>query len=396
LELKNIKMENTPATLTKSLLQSLMHETHECSISLYMPTHRSHPENLKDILVFKNLIKQLSQILQEIYPGTDMRQYLKPFDSIIYDKSLWDNTLDGLAIFSAGDYLKIIPLQLPVKSLVMVKNRFYTKPLRLYLQSIDHYHVLVLHLDNFQLFEGNRFMLSEVDLNASIPKTLSEALGEKLTEKHSTVASYGGVGPQNSSMHHGDGGRKDHIDADIEKYFRIISLAIEKNYSKPTGFPLILAALPEQQHLFHKVSKNPLLEKEGIMTDVSSLSIQALADLAWKAMQPHYLRRLSELTQKYELAKSQNRASDDLEQIAKAVAAGKVEVLLLEQNRIIPGKITDKNPVTIFTDSSNEILMGDILDDIALMATEKASDVVVVSKDKMPTQSGLAAIFRYK
>jgi hypothetical protein len=30
------------------------------------------------------------------------------------------------------------------------------------------------------------------------------------------------------------------------------------------------------------------------------------------------------------------------------------------------------------------------------MATEKASDVVVVSKDKKPTQSGLAAIFRYK
>jgi hypothetical protein len=95
--------------------------------------------------------------------------------------------------------------------------------LRQYLQSVDRYHILSLNLDSFQLFEGNRFGVSEIELHPEIPKTLTEALGEDLTEKHSTVASYGGVGGESSNMHHGDGGKKDQMDKDTEKFFRIIS-----------------------------------------------------------------------------------------------------------------------------------------------------------------------------
>lgn len=388
-------METEITTLTKELLQELLVEKNTHCISLYMPTHRSHPENLQDIILFKNLVKQLKESLHEKYSEAEVQQFIKPFDLLSQNHTVWNKTLDGLAVFSVGEFLKVIYLQMPVEALVIVAKRFHTKPLRQYLQSADRYHILSLNLDSFQLFEGNRFSVSEIELNPEIPKTLTEALGEDLTEKHSTVASYGGTGGQSSNMHHGDGGKKDQMDKDTEKFFRIISLAIDEHYSKPTGLPLILAALPEHHHLFHKVNKNPSLQKDGIMLNTKSISNKKLAEMAWETMQPNYLMKLKEITEKFEQAKGKSKGSDSLQEVAKALAAGRVETLLLEQNRIISGKIIDAHTGKIEVGDLNNPEIGDLLNDIAEMATEKGTAVVVIHVDGMPTQSGLAAIFRY-
>jgi hypothetical protein len=63
--------------------------------------------------------------------------------------------------------------------------------------------------------------------NWSFPQTfqknINEALGYDLTDKHTTVASYGGVGNQTSDMHHGQGGKSDEADIDTEKFFRFVA-----------------------------------------------------------------------------------------------------------------------------------------------------------------------------
>jgi len=388
-------MANKIATLTNELLQELIIEKNDHSISLYMPTHRNHPNNQKDVILFKNLVKQLKETLREKYSEVEVQQCIKPFDLLSRNTALWNKTLDGLAIFSAGEYLKLLYLQMPVEALLIVAEKFHTKPLRQYLQSVDRYHILSLNLDSFQLFEGNRFGVLEIELNSEIPNTLTEALGEELSEKHSTVASYGGTGGQSSNMHHGDGGRKDQMDKDTEKFFRLVSLAIDEHYSKPTGLPLVLAALPEHHHLFHKVNKNPLLQKDGIMVSTKSMPSEKMAEMAWEIMQQNYLMRLKEIIEKFEQAKGISNASDSLEEVAKAVAAGRVETLLLEQNRIIPGKIINALSATIEIGDLKNPEVGDLLDAIAELATEKGTEVIVISVENMPTQSGLAAIFRY-
>jgi hypothetical protein len=49
-----------------------------------------------------------------------------------------------------------------------------------------------LNLNDYQIYEGNRHSLTELELPH--PKNINEALGYDLTDKHTTVASYGGVG----------------------------------------------------------------------------------------------------------------------------------------------------------------------------------------------------------
>lgn len=381
--------------LNKKILQEILSVSSETCLSLYMPAHQSHPENLQDPIVYKHLLKQLEVSLLQQFAANEIRQYLEPLQSLINNKAFWDHTTSSIAAFSSEGFFKVIGLQIPVEELAIVADSFHTKPLRQYLQTADRYHVLGLSLDRIQLFEGNRHSLVEISLPEKMPKTLTAVLGKDVTEKHSTVASYGGVGNGSVDMHHGDGGIKDQIDTDTEKFFRFISKEISENYSKPSGLPLILAALPEHHSLFQKVNKNPLLIKEGITKNPEYISTDNLAKMAWEVIEPEYLLKIKNLADQFGQGKANNMSSDDLETIAAAVASGRVATLLVEAGRIIPGKITDSNTGGIENGSIKNPETDDLLDDIANMATKMGSDVLVLPPNDMPSQTGLVAIFRY-
>jgi hypothetical protein len=381
--------------LTREMIQELLSSSQAPCLSLYMPTHRSHPENLQDPTRFKNLVKQIEGSLLQKHSEEEVRKFIEPFESIGNDYSFWNHAMDGLAVLSSAELFKVIKLPIAVEELAIVADSFHTKPLRKYLQSVDRYHVLGLSLHEIRLFEGNRHSLVEVELDGDVSKTITEALGDELTDKHTTVASYGGAGGESSGMHHGHGGKKEEMGKDAERFFRVVATDIHENYSKPTGWPLILAALPEHHSLFQKVSKNPLLLPSGITMNPSSVSTDKLINLAWKVMEPEYLLKLKNLTDRFRQAQTNGKGSDDIKEVAEAAVEGRVDTLLVEADRIIAVRIT--NLVTGNTqkkDLSNP-KVDDLLDDMGELVTKMGGQVMVLPPEKMPSQTGLAAIFRY-
>lgn len=381
--------------LTKEIVQELLAVNQAPCISLYMPTHRSHPEKLQDVIRFKNLLKELEASLSKKYAANEVKKSLEPFKTLINDTKIWNQTLEGFAVFSAPGIFKVIKLQESVKELAMVADSFHTKPLRQYLQSTYRYHVLSLGLTDIQLFEGNRHSLVKVDLLSDIPETITEALGDELTDKHSTVASYGGTGGNSTSMHHGQGGKKDEEDIDTERFFRVVSKSIYENYSKPTGLPLILAALPNHHNLFQKVSKNSLLLSNGIEINPESVSIDKLADLAWSIMEPEYLLKLDTLVEKFVQEKADGKGSDDMNEIGVAAVAGKIDTLIIEADRMIPNKLTNLITGNIQNRDLTNPKVDDLLDDLGELVLKMGGQVMVLPAERMPSETGLAAIFRY-
>jgi hypothetical protein len=381
--------------LTKELIQELLAANQAPCLSLYMPTHQEHPENLQDNILFKNLIQQMEESLMQKYSDVEVQKYLEPLNALVDDNNIWDHTLDGLAVFSAKGILKVVGLHKSIEELTIVADSFHTKPLRQYLQSVDNYHVLCLTLHDIRLFEGNCHSLTMVKLNADIPKTITEALGDELSERNTTVESYGGIGGENSPMHHGHGGKKAEIEKDAERFFRIVADAIYEHYSKPSGWPLILAALPEHHSLFHKVNKNPLLLSKGISINPSSVSPDKLAKMAWETMEPEYKLKLDRLVARFEQARANGKGSDNYKEVAVAAVEGKVDTLIVEADRIIPVRIT--NLVTGNTqkkDMTNP-KVDDLLDDMGELVMKMGGHVMVLPTGKMPSETGLAAIFRY-
>jgi hypothetical protein len=380
--------------LTPESLAELVSAQQPPCISLYQPTHRHHPENQQDTVRFGNLLKQLEASLRQNQSSAEYRQLLEPFAALAHDRAFWEHTLDGLAVLGSPDIFRVFRMQRPVPELAVVADSFHTKPLRRFLQSADRYLVLALTRHHLRLFEGNRDSLDEIDLAPGVPRTISEALGDELTEPYLKVSSHGGIGAQRQPMHHSTGGKKDETDLDAEKFFRAVDRALLDHHSRPSGLPLILAALPEHQHLFRTVSHNPLLATDSVAIDPGSVTSEELRVLAWRAVEPGYHARLATLAEDFKQARSQARGSDDPGQVAKAATEGRVATLLIDADRQIAGRL-DGATGQIEPAALDHPRVDDLLDDLGELVEKRGGQVIVMPSQRMPTRAGLAAIYRY-
>ena len=387
-------MRQMTTLLTREAVAELAIVDHGPCLSLYQPTHRRHPENQQDPIRFRNLVKELEGSLLRRHPAAEARVLLEPFEALAHDREFWAHTLDGLAVLGGAGGFHAYRFPQPVAELAVVADSFHTKPLWRFLQSVDGYQVLGLNLQAIRLFEGNRRGLAEVNLAPGVPRTITAALGGELTEPHQTVASYGGIGGSSAPMRHGQGGKKDEVDADSERFFRAVDRAVLEHYSRPSGLPLILAALPQHHHLFHQVSQNPFLVKEGIRFDPDSLPGNELQTLAWKTMEPRYHARLAALGDEFQEARSKGTGSDDLAQVAQASTSGRVATLLVEADRVIAGRL-DPESGRVGTADLGDPRVDDLLDDLGEVVTRMGGQALVIPAERMPTQTGLAAIYRY-
>lgn len=185
-----------------------------------------------------------------------------------------------------------------------------------------------------QLVEGDRNALDAVALAADVPQTMTAALGDERTEPHTTMSSRGGIGGGHMAMHHGQGGKKDDIDGAAERFFRAVDRAVLEHHSRPSGLPLMLAALPEHHHLFREVSHNPFL-----MASPQGLTPDALWQRAWDVVAPQLEAQRSAWGDAYAAAAAKGLGSEDLSQVTRAAVAGRVATLLIAVERQVPGRI---------------------------------------------------------
>lgn len=380
--------------LSRKLLEEISSAQKAPCLSLYQFTHRHHPENLQDSIRFSGLVKELETSLLLQYSAEETQILLNPFEALTIDAQFWNQALDGLAVFASPNFFRVVRLPHIVSNLSIVADSFHTKPLIRFLQTVDRYQVLGVSLHHIRLFEGNRNSLEEIELVPEVPRTISEALGDKFTLAHTSVASYGGVGARSVPMRHGHGGKKDEVDTDQERYFRAVDRAIWEYYSKHSGLPLILAALPEHHYLFQKISHNSSLIAEGIEFNPDSLSIAQLRKLAWKAIRPNYESKLEAWREEFTNAHSEKIGSDDLVQVAQAAASGRVKTLLIESGRQIAGRL-DAVTGRVELDDLRNPEVDDLLDDLGELVEKMKGQVQVVHSDWMPSKTGLAAIYRY-
>jgi len=403
--------------LSSDDLSALLADHEPPCVSLYLPTHRAHPENQQDPIRYRNLLREVESSLQKTYPTREVRPLLEPFQALAHDGGFWNHRTDGLAVLGAAGTFRVFDLQRPVPERVVVADSFHVKPLIRILQSADRYQVLCLTRHEAKLYEGNRDALDPVEL-PDVPSTLTAALGSELTEPHLTVASYGtGPGP-GGPMYHGHGGKTDEVDIDRDRFFRVIDRGILEHHSGPSGLPLLLVALAEHHAPFRAVSHNPALLAADLAVNPDSLTLDQLRAKAWAAVEPSYQQRLAGLVENYGLGASRQLGSDDLAEVARAATTGRVATLLVQADRVIPGRLDaatgriergelaaprgaahrhHHHDATGRSDPSELADPGvdDVLDDLAEAVLRMKGTVVVVPGDRLPSATGVAATFRY-
>lgn len=383
--------------LTRQTLTELLNVAEQPCLSLYMPTHRAFPEREQDPIRFRNLLRELRDQMQARFPDEQHDELMRRFEAYQDDREFWNNPRGGVAMLGGRDFFKVFTLYRSVPERAIANIHPHIAPLLRIIQSADQYQVLALSRDEVRLFEGNRDQLIEVELAEGVPKNIVEALGSDLTagDQSGRPDGFGAAGDRGDPFQHesGGSGKQDEIDSDRERFFRAVDRAIIQHHSRHSGLPLVLAALPENQAVFRELSHNQQLVEGGVAIDQAALDIRELQNRSWEVMASQYSMRLDGLLDQYGAARGKGLAGDDLGEIGRASISGRIATLLVEADRVQPGRLDHTSgQVTL---ESGETGKPDVLDELALHAMRNGADVVIVPTERMPCRSGAAAVYRF-
>lgn len=379
--------------MTPSLLPLGLPEARPPCLSIYQPTHRSFPDRQQDPIRFRNHLRTLDASLRQRHDAAMVDALLAPLLDLAADARFWTQTLDGLAVMASPAGMRWWRLQRPVLELAIAARSWHLKPLLRILQSADRFQVLALTRHTVRLYEGNRDVLDEVELHPDVPRSPGDLPAPVPTGSQQDIDVATGQAGQRKAIPARGSKQGDH-DLDDEKYFRAVDRTIAERHGKPSGLPMLLAALPEHQALFRRISHNPLLLSDGIAASPTSLTADALRRRAWAAIEPALLQRLDGLRDDFGREHGRGLGSDDVTQIAEATVAGRVRTLLLQDDRLEGGRLHPGDG-RVFAAPLDDPQTDDLFDDLAEAVLRHGGEVLVVPPDRMPAASGIAAVYRY-
>ncbi len=354
-------------------------------ISIYQPTHREKPESTQDSIRFKNLATKIENTLKADYKDANIEAIMKPINDIAADNLFWNKSKEGLAVLANEDKCLVYKISYSVEERAIVSDSFHIKPLIRAFQSADRYQVLALNRTSFKLYAGNRYGFDEIEIPEETPTTLEEVLGSELTTP--------GLGSGRSPLLHGLNSKKEEVEKDTERYFRIVDKFVLDNYSNKTGLPLVLVTLTEHQGTFRKLTHNQHLLDIAVNIDPESVTEDKLDNIIWKDLEPLYLEKTKALVERFENARAKSVGSDDIVEVARASNENKISTVLIESGRIIRGRITEDGK--LIEEEKSDNTHEDVLDDIGESVFRNGGEVIVLPKERMPSSTGVAAIFRY-
>lgn len=364
--------------LTDAFPPSIIEKESDVKLSIYMPTHRTAPDNKQDPLRFKNLLKEVEEKLKD---SPHQKDILDQLEQLAYDLDFWIYNKDGLVILMSEKDVAIYRLHRKVEDFVYVGNYYYLKPLIMNYQSDHQYYALGLARDHFKLFKGNRYGFQEVDLSEH-PTTLKEVVGDEVKGRTLNFGGYGG----RDTLYHGHHARSEEEKEDTRKFFNYVDEFVMDHFTEKFKIPLVLVSLPEHQGSFRAISQNRRLLDKGIEKAYSSISENEFKQVIWQVLEPLYLEKTATLVKRYH----EKPSTDVIQEIIVALQEQRVQSIVLELDRQIRGYVNmEKQKYSL--DENGE----DILNIIALEALKQNIEVVILPRDRMPTDRGIFALLRY-
>jgi hypothetical protein len=121
---------------------------------------------------------------------------------------------------------------------------------------------------------------------------------------------------------------------------------------------------------------------------------EELHEATWEVMRQQYDKQLSEYTERFADAQARRQGSAVVSDVLREAASGRVELLLLEEEAALPGKV-DWTSGKIDEAEVNDPEVDDALDDLAEMVISRGGTVRILRSGSLESKSKIGAIYRY-
>ncbi len=379
-------------------------------ISLALPTHRRVPDNRVDPLRFHHLVESLGTALADRHPAAEVARLLAPLESLALQRPFWEHTHEGLCVLAADGEATVFLLDEAIPARALIGDQFHLADLLRIAAAARDLRVLALTSREARLLHLGPTGLESMPFPAS-PLAGAETgriergavVDVETFEPHRVRRALGSGG----TLHGGTGDRRDDTRADTVRFFRAIADVMAADAADAP--PVLLVALPELAAEYRAVCRDCRLLPDTVPLDPHAASPAALLAAIHPLLEQARRRTVHDALERFGTARAHGRGSADIADIARAAVAGRVELLLMEAGRYVPGRLDRDTGAVTFTvataasGSADPSLRGDRAADtdedlvgaIAATVVLHGGALLAVDRLDMPDDTGLAAIERF-
>ncbi len=346
----------------------------ENCVSIILNTHRTAPDNQKDSILLKNLIKEAESRLAESLDKKEVQAVVAHLTKL--ENSIdHSHNLESLMLFvnvekGIAEYMR---LPVSVTDRVIIGDTFATRDLLRAIHLNSSYYVLVLSQSKARLIQA---------FNDEVIQEFTTPFPIENTELYTT----GGIENSNST-------RQTTL---LAEFFNRIDKEVNKVRSN-NPLPLFICSeetnyhdylkVADQKHSIYQVylNGNRLEEKAG-----------AIVKEAWIVLKEYVIERNNNRKSELDKAVGTGRFLSDVNDINKAIQAGRVQTLFVQQGLFQPA-VMEKDFIQLLgeSDEKPKEMVDDIFDELIEFNLNHGGDAVFLPKGTLDEFNGFGAITRY-
>ncbi len=341
-------------------------------VTIVLNTHRTSPDNRKDPLTLKNLIKEAEERLFSDENKRDARflvDRLRDMESKI-DHS---HNLESLVLFVNEDIAEYTRLPIVVTNRVVIDNTFATRDLVRAMHSESNYYILVLSQQKVRLIE------------AFNDKVVAEA-GKPFPMENTRFYPA-------SKAELSNAGRQTNL---IAEFFNVVDKEVNK-HRKDNPLQVLICSDESNYHEYLKIAdqKQSIFDTWLNGNRVEEKPHHIVAE-AWKIVNEYTIAKNNARKDELKQAVGRNRVLSDTSEIWRAIKQGRVQTLFIEQGKFQPA-ILENDHIEYVPDNFRDKkgVVDDIYDELIEANMNYGGDVVFLPKGELTKFNGFGAITRY-
>ncbi|WP_208558865.1 hypothetical protein [Marinilactibacillus kalidii] len=362
-------------------------QTDEVYLSISMNAQDNAFETEANQIQFQNLLKDAKEKICDVYDEKTCDTFLNELQMVRDDTDFWRKATESIVFYVTKTNTYFYRLSVAVNNNVVLSNQAYVLPLIANFQYVSYFHLLCLNHDKFTLYNGRGSRLQEISLPDDAPTNLEKALGDELTGGELNAGDYNGSSGQ--AMFHGHNEKSNEVQIDQDNYFRAVDKYVYDHYTKPTGIPLVLFALPENIADFERLSKNPKLDETKVEGSTAQLTTAEIEEKAKAVVNDIIDRRYKALVEKFNETTPEFKLEAQYNDLAMASIQGKIDTLLIEDNYQVQGTIDENGQYQEGTE------INAYVNQLTQNVLKTSGKVYVLDKASMPSDTGIAALLRF-
>lgn len=358
--------------MQKDKIEKLASERGNPCVTISMNTHRTLPDNGKDVAELKKLTDEAHDHVVKEFGQHEVNNLLSKIDNLEQEID-FNYNLESVHIFLSDGTKEIVKSSWPIaRNVVSVAENFVIKPLIKDFNRIEEYLILVLSQSDVRLLRA---------INDSIA---GEIKGEDFEFANNP---YFLTNLDKSS----DGKQVDNM---VREFFNQVDKAVVKIHNKTATNVVVICTEKNWSRLL-QVADKPSIYIGNFSVNINDSAGQSIAAEAWKIVNEIQEKGRAKAIQEMKKADAEGKVITDLLDIFLAVQAGRGDLLITRDDYHQAVKMNGQYSFYPVEDVTLPGVIDDITSEIAWEVISKKGRAIFTDQEEFKSFGNIALKVRY-